>query len=171
MAQPRADEHGGGSPAARWFGRHRRRLVLGSAGVQERPLGQGDDVDLPPQRYVHLQLVSDLVHDGANIHYRPLAQPSEVFALTIGGKRHSADPDRDHDLHPDQQQRDDGPSRQLRLSKRSRQNICLLAAHRGIGRHVRRDAGLRMDQADHGRGNTSLGQPAGRGRSSARAFS
>ena len=29
--------------------RHRRRLVLGSASVQECLLGQGHDVDLPPE--------------------------------------------------------------------------------------------------------------------------
>ena len=71
----RADEYGRGSPAGPGPARHRRRLVLGPAGVQERPLGQGDDVDLPAQRHVHLQLVPDLVHDGADVHDGPVAQP------------------------------------------------------------------------------------------------
>jgi cytochrome c oxidase subunit 3 len=44
----------------------------------------------------------------------PWPNPSEVFALT-SGPSHSADPDRHHDLHPDQQQRDDGDGRQFRL--------------------------------------------------------
>src|ERR1700674_5115932 len=83
----------------------------------------------------------------------PWPNPSEYFAY----------PDRDHDLHPDQQQRDDGSGRQLRLSKRSRQNVYLPAAHRGTGRHIRGHAGFRVDQADRRRRGTSVGQPHGRG--------
>ena len=37
--------------------RHRRRLVLRPARVQERLLGQGHDVDLPAQRHLHLRLL------------------------------------------------------------------------------------------------------------------
>ncbi len=66
--------------------RHRRRLVLGSARLQECLLGEGHDVDLPPQRHLHLQLFPAVVHDGANVHDRAVANPSEVFALTIGGQ-------------------------------------------------------------------------------------
>ena len=36
------------------------------------------------------------------------------------------------------------------------------AGDRGIGRHIRRNAGFRVDQADHGR-RAPLGQPVGRG--------
>jgi len=45
------------------------------------------------------------------------------------------------------QQRDDGHGVKLRLSKRSCQNLRPAAGHRGIGGHIRRDAGLRVDQA------------------------
>jgi len=55
----------------------------GQTGVS-RALGQGDDVDLPPQRHLHFHLFSDLVHECTNIHHHTLAQPSEVFALNIG---------------------------------------------------------------------------------------
>ena len=54
----------------------------------------------------------------------PWPNPSEVFALTIGGPGHSADPDRDHDLRPDQQQRHDGHGGQLRLPARPREDRC-----------------------------------------------
>ncbi len=50
----------------------------------------------------------------------PWPNPSEVFALSLGGRTHPADPDRDHDVHPDQQQRHDGDGRQLRLSPQPR---------------------------------------------------
>jgi len=43
-------------------------------------------VDLPPQRYIHLQLFSDLVHDGADVHHRAWPNPSEVFGLELFGK-------------------------------------------------------------------------------------
>ncbi len=45
----------------------------------------------------------------------PWPNPSEVFALDALWQEHPPDPDRDHDLHPDQQQRDDGDGRQIRL--------------------------------------------------------
>ena len=48
----------------------------------------------------------------------PWPNPSEVFALTIGGAERPADPDRHHDLRPDQQQRHDGDGGQLRLPAR-----------------------------------------------------
>ena len=37
----------------------RRRLVVRPARLQERVLGQGDDVDLPAQRHLHLRLLPD----------------------------------------------------------------------------------------------------------------
>ena len=92
----------------------------------------------------------------------PWPNPSEVFALTIGGKdipliliaimtfvlisssgtmamavNFGYRRDRVKTVDPD-------------------------AGHRGVRRHLRRHAGLRMDQADHGR-RTALGQPVGRG--------
>ena len=100
----------------------------------------------------------------------PWPNPSEVFALTIAGQENPAHPDRHHDLHPDQQQRDDGDGRQFRLSPRSRQNCSLDAGHSGIRRNVRRNAGLRMDQADHGRA-CGPGKTPGARRSLVQAFS
>ena len=92
----------------------------------------------------------------------PWPNPGEVFALTIGGTTIPSHPDRHHDLHFDQQQRDDGDGGQFRLPPRSRQKRGLDAGDRGIWRHIRRNAGFRMDQADHGR-RAALGKPLGRG--------
>ena len=92
----------------------------------------------------------------------PWPNPSEVFALTIGGQADPADPDRHHDLRPDQQQRHDGDGGQFRLPPRSREDRGPDAGHRGVRRHLRRHAGLRVDQADHGRRPT-LGKSVGRG--------
>src|SRR5205823_10043810 len=52
------DEYGRSPYAACRLARHRRRLVLGPAIIQECLLGQGHDVDLPPERHLHLQLFS-----------------------------------------------------------------------------------------------------------------
>ena len=48
----------------------------------------------------------------------PWPNPSEVFALHIGGAERSADPDRHHDLRTHFEQRHDGDGRQLRLPPR-----------------------------------------------------
>ena len=69
-----ADKHRRIACAACRLARHRRRLVLGSARLQECLLGEGHDVDLPPQRHLHLQLFPAVVHDGANVHDRAVAQ-------------------------------------------------------------------------------------------------
>ena len=51
----------------------RRRLVLRPAGVQECLLGEGHDVDLPAQRHLYFQLLSDVVYDGTDVHDGALA--------------------------------------------------------------------------------------------------
>jgi cytochrome c oxidase subunit 3 len=56
----------------------------------------------------------------------PWPNPSEVFALTIGGQGRPADPDRDHDLRADQQQRHDGDGGQFRLPPRRRKTAALM---------------------------------------------
>ena len=48
----------------------------------------------------------------------PWPNPSEVFALHIGGAECPADPDRHHDLRADLVERHDGDGRQFRLSPR-----------------------------------------------------
>ena len=45
----------------------------------------------------------------------PWPNPSEVFALEIGGAEHSADPDRHHDLRADLEQRHHGDGGDVRL--------------------------------------------------------
>ena len=60
----------------------------------------------------------------------PWPNPSEVFALQHRRATHPADPDRDHDLHPDQQQRHHGDGRELRLPARSRPHRGADADHR-----------------------------------------
>ena len=79
MAEPTLTNTAEAAIAASRLARHRRRLVLGPAGVQERLLGEGHDVDLPPQRHLHLQLLSAFLHDGADVHDRALAEPERGF--------------------------------------------------------------------------------------------
>ncbi len=69
-----SDRHRRSSPAGPGHRRCRRRLVVGPARVQEGAVGQGDDVDLPALRHVHLQLLPDLVHDGADLDDGPVAE-------------------------------------------------------------------------------------------------
>jgi len=63
------------------LGEHRRKACRESCPTGRRTnsvsraLGQGDDVDLPPQRHLHFHLFSDLVHECTNIHHHTLAQP------------------------------------------------------------------------------------------------
>ena len=52
----------------------------------------------------------------------PWPNPSEVFALTVGGAHDSAVPDRDHDDDPDHEQRHDGDGREHGLSARSHED-------------------------------------------------
>ena len=56
----------------------------------------------------------------------PWPNPSEVFALHIGGAEHPADPDRHHDLRADHQQRHHGDGGQFRLPPRPRKTTALL---------------------------------------------
>ena len=49
-------------------------LVDGSGNVQEGPLGEGHDVDLPPERHLHLQLFPDVLHDRAFVNDDAVAQ-------------------------------------------------------------------------------------------------
>ena len=80
--------HTSSEPADRRLAFDHDGLGVGSAGVQERLLGKGHDVDFPPQRHLHLQLLAALVHDGAECRTTdPWPNPSEVFALTIGGAK------------------------------------------------------------------------------------
>src|SRR5262249_18567656 len=148
--------------AAYRVARHRRRLVLRPASVQECLLGEGHDVDLPPERHLHLQLFSAVLHDGADVDDRTLAQSESSLRFDDRRYDHPPHPDRHHDLHLDQQQRNDGHGRQFRLPPRSPEKRGVDAGDRGIWRHIRRNAGFRVDQADHGRG-AALGQPVGRG--------
>ena len=92
-----------------------------------------------------------------------LAQSERSLRAEFRRPEHSADPDRDHDLRADQQQRHDGawPSTTAIASDRSRP-FCLLLATAASGRHVRRHAGFRVDQADPRRRRASMGQPDGR---------
>ena len=123
--------------------------VRGQAGVP-RALGQGDDVDLPAQRHVHLLVLPDVGYMNVRMSTTvPWPNPSEVFALTMFGAGHPADPDRDHDVRADHQQRHDGDGGQLRLPPRPRQTAALMLMHRRLRRDLRRHAGLRVDQADH----------------------
>ncbi|MGY4429763.1 heme/copper-type cytochrome/quinol oxidase subunit 3 [Bradyrhizobium sp. F1.13.1] len=137
-----ADKQRRTAGAACRLARHRRRLVLGSARLQERFLGEGHDVDLPPQRHLHLQLFPVVVHDGANVHDRAVAQSQRGLRPHDRGKENPAHPDCDHDLHPDQQQWDDGDGRQLRLFPRPREDGGLDVGHSSIRRNVRRNASL-----------------------------
>ena len=52
----------------------------------------------------------------------PWPNPSEVFALHIGGQQRPADPDRHHDLRADLVERHDGDGGQLRLSPRPQED-------------------------------------------------
>src|SRR5262249_6895605 len=70
--------------------------------------------------------------------------------------------ERDDDVDVEERGGGEGRGRQFRLPPRSRQKRGVDAGDRGIWRHIRRNAGFRVDQADHGRG-AALGQPVGRG--------
>jgi heme/copper-type cytochrome/quinol oxidase subunit 3 len=48
-------------------------------------VGQGDDVDLPALRHLHLQLLPDVVHERAHSTTVPWPNPSQCLALNIGG--------------------------------------------------------------------------------------
>ncbi len=97
----------------------------------------------------------------------PWPNPSEVFALNDWRAPHPSHPDRHHDLRPDQQQRDAWrwPSISVTAVIASRPLILMLVTS-GIRRNVRRNAGVRMDQADHG-GRAALRATRGARRSSA----
>ena len=43
-------------------------------------------MDLPPQRHLHLRLLPALLHDGAHVHARAVAQSERGLRLRIGGK-------------------------------------------------------------------------------------
>ena len=58
----------------------------------------------------------------------PWPNPSEVFALSLGGAADPADPDCDHDVYPDYQQRHDGDGGEFRLPPRSRKTALLMMA-------------------------------------------
>jgi cytochrome c oxidase subunit 3 len=90
----------------------------------------------------------------------PWPNPSEVFALRSPAPP-PADPDRDHDLRPDQQQRHDGDGGQFRLPPRPPQDGNPDAGDRAARRGLRRHAGLRMDQADLTKGVRPWGNPWG----------
>src|SRR5262249_49516398 len=111
---------------------------------------------------LHLQLLPAVLHDGADVDDRTLAQPQRGLRFDDWGYDHPPHPNRHHDLHLDQQYGNDGNGRQFRLPPRSRQKRGIDAADRGAWRHIRRNAGFRVDQADHG-GRAALGQPVGRG--------
>ncbi len=74
---------------------------------------------------------------------------------------HPADPDRDHDLRADHLERHDGARGQLRLPARPPQDRDAAGRDRRARRDLRRHAGLRVDQADHGR-RAALGESLGR---------
>ena len=40
----------------------------------DMPLGQADDVDLPAQRYLHIQCIPDRLYECAHVSYRCLAE-------------------------------------------------------------------------------------------------
>src|SRR5438067_13469029 len=117
---------------ARRLAGSRRRLVGGQAGVP-CPLGQGDDVDLPPQRYLHLHLFPHFVHECTNIRHRALAESERGLLPRHRRRAHPADPDRDHDHGSDHQQRDHGDGRELRLPPPSRQYHGADADHWAFG--------------------------------------
>ena len=69
------EERGRKSDWAFRLARDRRGLVLRPTGIQERLLGQGHDVDLPPERHFYLQLLSPFLHDCADVDDRAMAEP------------------------------------------------------------------------------------------------
>src|SRR5258708_19604214 len=96
----RDDKHRNIHHAACRLARHCCRLVLGSASVQECLLGQGHDVDLPPQRHLHLQLFSAVLHDGADVHDRAVAQPQRTLPPHYRTQETPTHPDPYHHFHP-----------------------------------------------------------------------
>ena len=119
-------------------------------------------MDLPAQRHLRLQLLPALLHDRAHVDDGAVAQSERGLRAAYRRRQRSADPDRHHDLRADHQQRHDGDGGQFRLSPRPPQDGGPDAADGGARRHLRRHAGVRMDQADHGR-RAALGQSVGRG--------
>jgi cytochrome c oxidase subunit 3 len=88
--------------------------------------------------------------------------PSEVFALTIAGKSIPLILIAIMTFVLISSSGTMVLGRQLRLQEGPSPYRHLSVAHRGAGRHVCRDAGVRVDQADPG-GRTSLGQSVRRG--------
>ena len=144
-------------PLQQVAGRFRRRQagVLGA-------LGQGDDVDLPALGHLHLHLLPDGLHERPDFHDGSAwPNPSQVFALHLFGQ--------------------DIPliliaimtfvlitsSGTMALAvnygyRRDRkQHRAAAVRDRRARRDLRRHAGLRVDQADHGR-RAALGKSLGR---------
>ena len=91
-----------------------------------------------------------------------VAEPERGFRVNDVRRTYSADPDRDHDLCADQQQRNHGHGREFRSPSRQEENILADAGDGRVRRHVRRHAGFRVDQTDRGGRRASVGQPDGR---------
>ena len=89
--------------------------------------------------------------------------PNPERGVRADHRRHvdPADPDRHHDLRPDQQQRHDGDGGQFRLPPRPRACAAFMLLTALFGATFVGHAGVRVDQADHG-GGSALGQPVGR---------